>query len=170
MKYCGLWFEVLMLQLSKRVAEESSSKSSSSSNGGSMFVPKSLPKSMKMKLKGGGFVDPDSNLEHKVRTYSKISLFNLAHLEYPYRPRIESAWHQLNSLTARISIINPWKPINSIITGTCVEGQRCPLLSSLGLCQYPRREKFILQITSAWTWQKTKMVAVSKLGKSLSYF
>ena len=68
MKYCGLWFEVLMLQLSKRVAEESSSKSSSSSNGGSMFVPKSLPKSMKMKLKGGGFVDPDSNLEHKVRT------------------------------------------------------------------------------------------------------
>jgi len=51
--------------LSKRVAEESSSKSSSSSNGGSMFVPKSLPKSMKMKLKGGGFVDPDSNLEHK---------------------------------------------------------------------------------------------------------
>ena len=57
-----------MFQLSKRVAEESSSKSSSSSNGGSMFVPKSLPKSMKMKLKGGGFVDPDSNLEHKVRT------------------------------------------------------------------------------------------------------
>ena len=48
-----------------------------------MFVPKSLPKSMKMKLKGGGFVDPDSNLEHKVRTYSKISLFKLEHLPPP---------------------------------------------------------------------------------------
>ena len=72
-----------------------------------MFVPKSLPKSMKMKLKGGGFVDPDSNLEHKVRTCSKISLFKLAHLEYPSCPRIESAWHQLNPLTVRISIINP---------------------------------------------------------------
>ena len=63
-----------------------------------MFVPKSLPKSMKMKLKGGGFVDPDSNLEHKVRTYSNISLFKLVHPEYPYRSRIKSAWHQLNPL------------------------------------------------------------------------
>ena len=31
-----------------------------------MFMKKDMPKSMKMKLKGGGFVDPDSNLEHKV--------------------------------------------------------------------------------------------------------
>ena len=40
-------------------------KTKSSSNG-SMFMKKDMPKSMKMKLKGGGFVDPDSNLEHKV--------------------------------------------------------------------------------------------------------
>ena len=29
------------------------------------FMKKDLPKSMKLKLKGGGFVDPDSKLEHK---------------------------------------------------------------------------------------------------------
>jgi len=49
--------------LSSRIVEEKT-KSSSSSNG-SMFMKKDMPKSMKMKLKGGGFVDPDSNLEHK---------------------------------------------------------------------------------------------------------
>ena len=61
-------------QLSSRVAEEKSSKSSSS-NGSSMFMKKDMPKSMKMKLKGGGFVDPDSKLEHKVniRLISKIT-------------------------------------------------------------------------------------------------
>ena len=76
-----------------------------------MFVPKSLPKSMKMKLKGGGFVDPDSNLEHKVRTYSKMSLFKLVHPEYPNRPRIESAWHQLDPLICADFNNNPLKSI-----------------------------------------------------------
>ena len=52
-------------QLSSRIVEEKTKSSSSSSNG-SMFMKKDMPKSMKMKLKGGGFVDPDSNLEHKV--------------------------------------------------------------------------------------------------------
>ena len=31
-----------------------------------MFQSKSMPKSVKLKLKGGGYVDPDSGLEDKV--------------------------------------------------------------------------------------------------------
>ena len=63
---CSSQYNVLhfYFQLSSRIVEEKT-KSSSSSNG-SMFMKKDMPKSMKMKLKGGGFVDPDSNLEHKV--------------------------------------------------------------------------------------------------------
>ncbi len=33
----------------------------------SLFSSASMPKSMKLKLKGGGYVDPESGLEDKVR-------------------------------------------------------------------------------------------------------
>jgi len=52
--------------LSSRVPrEESANKIGSGSGASSMFMKKEMPKSVVMKLKGGGFVDPDSNLEHK---------------------------------------------------------------------------------------------------------
>ena len=40
-------------------------KHSSGKKSGSMFMSKEMPKSVKMKLKGGGFVDPESGLEEK---------------------------------------------------------------------------------------------------------
>ena len=44
----------------------------------SMFVKKDMPKSMKLKLKGGGFVDPDSNLDHKAHVLKiKDSLYSV---------------------------------------------------------------------------------------------
>ena len=36
---------------------------------GSGFLKKDMPKSLKMKLKGGGYVDPDSELENKAHVY-----------------------------------------------------------------------------------------------------
>ena len=44
----------------KRITFEESNGSKSDSS-----IKKELPKSMKMKLKGGGYVDPDSHLEDK---------------------------------------------------------------------------------------------------------
>ena len=40
-------------------------KAKSGSGGGSTMFTKDLPKSMKLKLKGGAFVDPESGLDHK---------------------------------------------------------------------------------------------------------
>ena len=38
---------------------------------GSLYMKKEMPKSMKMKLKGGGYVDPDSKLEDKAHVLKK---------------------------------------------------------------------------------------------------
>ena len=46
-----------------------------------MFMKKDMPKSMKMKLKGGGFVDPDSNLEHKVKILQSLKENSLTYCE-----------------------------------------------------------------------------------------
>ena len=50
-----------------RLKKEENSKEAKKS--GSMFIKKEMPKSVKMKLKGGGFVDPDSGLEDKAHVY-----------------------------------------------------------------------------------------------------
>ena len=50
-----------------RMKKEENSKEAKKS--GSMFIKKEMPKSVKMKLKGGGFVDPDSGLEDKAHVY-----------------------------------------------------------------------------------------------------
>ena len=50
-----------------RLKKEENSKEAKKS--GSMFMKKEMPKSVKMKLKGGGFVDPDSGLEDKAHVY-----------------------------------------------------------------------------------------------------
>ena len=34
-----------------------------------MFIAKDLPKSMRLKLKGGAYVDPESGLDHKAHVY-----------------------------------------------------------------------------------------------------
>ena len=47
-----------------RLKKEDNSKEAKKS-GGSMYMKKEMPKSVKMKLKGGGFVDPESGLEEK---------------------------------------------------------------------------------------------------------
>jgi len=47
------------------------------SKKGSMFESSSLPKSVKLKLKGGGYVDPDSGLQNKAHVYKvKDKLYN----------------------------------------------------------------------------------------------
>ena len=59
-------------RLKKEAVEKSGAKKS-----GSMFE-KEMPKSMKMKLKGGGFVDPDSGLEDKAHVLkSKDTLYSV---------------------------------------------------------------------------------------------
>ena len=50
-----------------RLKKEENSKEAKKS--GSMYMKKEMPKSVKMKLKGGGFVDPDSGLEDKAHVY-----------------------------------------------------------------------------------------------------
>ncbi len=39
--------------------------------GSSLFSSKDLPKSMKLKLKGGAYVDPESGLEHKAHVFKR---------------------------------------------------------------------------------------------------
>ena len=54
-----------------------------------MFQSASMPKSVKLKLKGGGYVDPDSGLQDKVgytlgctlQKFSKIAIALIAILE-----------------------------------------------------------------------------------------
>jgi len=48
-----------------RIKGKEEEKHSSGKKSGSMFMSKEMPKSVKMKLKGGGFVDPESGLEEK---------------------------------------------------------------------------------------------------------
>lgn len=38
-----------------------------------MFIDKDVPKSMKLKLKGGAYVDPESGLDHKTHVLKKGS-------------------------------------------------------------------------------------------------
>ena len=88
-------------------------------------MKKELPKSMKMKLKGGGFVDPDSNLEHKAHVlkvrealYSvvlgavniqegKNSFYKLQVLEHDKKPK----WYVFRS----------WGRVGTTIGGTKLE-------------------------------------------------
>ena len=63
--------------LSKRLPRDEEHKAKSGS-AQSMFVKSDMPKSMKLKLKGGGIVDPDSNLDHKAHVLkTKDALFSV---------------------------------------------------------------------------------------------
>ena len=53
-------------------------KQTSGKKSGSNFMSKELPKSVKMKLKGGGFVDPESGLEEKAHVLKvKSALYSV---------------------------------------------------------------------------------------------
>ncbi len=51
--------------ISEWEAEDPKSRITIEAKSSSQMLKKDIPKSMKIKLKGGGFVDPDSKLEDK---------------------------------------------------------------------------------------------------------
>jgi len=56
-------------EIQEKVSKAHSSGSEKSKKG-SMFQSASMPKSVKLKLKGGGYVDPDSGLDDKAHVYA----------------------------------------------------------------------------------------------------
>ena len=104
-------------------------KQTSGKKSGSTFMSKELPKSVKMKLKGGGFVDPESGLEEKAHVlkvksalYSvvlgavsiqedKNSFYKLQVLEHDKKPKwwLFRSWVSVQELiTAMIGTFMMW--------------------------------------------------------------
>ena len=71
-------FFFVILNINLKLIEGKEEEKPSSGKSKSMFMSKEMPKSVKMKLKGGGFVDPESGLEDKAHVLKvKSALYSV---------------------------------------------------------------------------------------------
>eukprot|EP00094_Tigriopus_californicus_P008027 TCALIF_07727-PA protein Name:"Similar to Parp1 Poly [ADP-ribose] polymerase 1 (Rattus norvegicus)" AED:0.26 eAED:0.26 QI:26/1/1/1/1/1/8/253/558 len=95
------------------------------SSGSNMFIAKDLPKSMKLKLKGGAYVDPESGLDHKAHVLKKSSALYSVVLGAVNIQEGKNSYYKLQLLEhdtkPKWYVFRSWGRVGTTIGGTKLE-------------------------------------------------